>query len=78
MANTYTPVTQQDGDWWIGWIEEAPGVNCQERTRGELLDSLRTTLGEALQFNASGSVAPRREGGPDDAATARAVGAARG
>ena len=51
MANTYTAVTKQDGDWWIGWIEEVPGVNCQERTRGGLLDSLRTTLAEALQFN---------------------------
>jgi len=51
MANTYTAVTKQDGDWWIGWIEEVPGVNCQERTRGELLDSLRATLEEALRFN---------------------------
>jgi predicted RNase H-like HicB family nuclease len=51
MANTYTAVTKQDGGWWIGWIEEVPGVNCQERTREELLASLRTTLAEALQFN---------------------------
>ena len=49
--NTYTAVTKQDGDWWIGWIEEVPGVNCQERTRDALLDSLRITLGEALDFN---------------------------
>jgi hypothetical protein len=28
----------QDGDWWIGWIEELPGVNCQEATYEELLD----------------------------------------
>jgi predicted RNase H-like HicB family nuclease len=51
MANTYTAVTKQDGGWWIGWIEEVPGVNCQERTREELLASLRTTLAEALGFN---------------------------
>ena len=51
MANTYTAVTKQDGEWWIGWIEEVPGVNCQERTREGLLDSLKTTLSEALQFN---------------------------
>ena len=51
MANTYTAVTKRDGDWWIGWIGEVPGVNCQERTREELLDSLKTTLTEALQFN---------------------------
>ncbi len=51
MANTYTAITKQDGGWWIGWIEEVPGVNCQERTREELLASLRTTLAEALEFN---------------------------
>jgi predicted RNase H-like HicB family nuclease len=51
MANTFTAITKQDGDWWIGWIEEVPGVNCQERTRDELLASLQITLKEALDFN---------------------------
>ena len=51
MANTYTAITKQDGDSWIGWIEEVPGVNCQERTKDELLESLRVTLKEALEFN---------------------------
>lgn len=51
MPNTYTAITKQDGDWWIGWIEEIPGVNCQERTREELLESLKDALQEALEFN---------------------------
>lgn len=51
MANTYTAITKQDGDWWIGWIEEVPGVNCQEKSREELIESLRITLREALEFN---------------------------
>jgi predicted RNase H-like HicB family nuclease len=51
MANTYRAVTKKDGEWWIGWIEEVPGVNCQERTRDELLNSLKVTLKEALEFN---------------------------
>ena len=51
MANTYTAITKQDGGWWIGWIEEVPGVNCQERTRQELVASLRTTLAEVLELN---------------------------
>ena len=51
MANTYTAVTKQDGGWWIGWIEEVPGVNCQERTKDELVASLRATLAEALDLN---------------------------
>ena len=51
MSNVYTAVIKQDGDWWIGWIEEVPGVNCQEASRNELLESLRVTLQEALEFN---------------------------
>ena len=51
MPNTYRAVTKQDGEWWIGWIEEVPGVNCQERTREELLNSLKVTLLEALEIN---------------------------
>lgn len=51
MKETYTAVIKQSGDWWIGWIEEVPGVNCQEGTRKELLESLRLTLREALEFN---------------------------
>jgi predicted RNase H-like HicB family nuclease len=51
MNNEYTAVIKQDGDWWIGWIEEVPGVNCQESTHEELIRSLTTTLREALEFN---------------------------
>ena len=51
MNQTYTAVVKQDGEWWFGWIEEVPGVNCQERTRDELLESLRVTLSEALDMN---------------------------
>ena len=51
MANTYTAITKHDENWWIGWIEEVPGVNCQERSREELIDSLKVTLKEALEFN---------------------------
>lgn len=51
MNNEYTAVIKQDGDWWIGWIEELPGVNCQEATREELIESLRITLREALELN---------------------------
>ena len=51
MKQTYTAIVKQDGDWWIGWIAEVPGVNCQEATREELLESLKLTLQEALEFN---------------------------
>jgi len=51
MNQRYTAVVKQDGDCWIGWIEEVPGVNCQEVSRIELLESLKITLKEALDFN---------------------------
>ena len=49
--NPYTAFVEECGEWWIGWIEEVPGVNAQERTRGELLESLKVILGEALEFS---------------------------
>lgn len=51
VRNQYTAVLKKDGDWWIGWIEEVPGVNCQERTRRELLATLKVTLREAIEIN---------------------------
>lgn len=51
MSQTYTAVVKQAGAWWIGWIEEVPGVNCQERTREELLETLQVTLAEALELS---------------------------
>ncbi|MFQ5730045.1 MAG: type II toxin-antitoxin system HicB family antitoxin [Waddliaceae bacterium] len=51
MNDQYTALLKREGDWWIGWIEEVPGVNCQERTREDLLETLKMTLREALEFN---------------------------
>ena len=51
MQQTYTAIVKQEGEWWFGWVEEIPGVNCQERSREELLETLRVTLEEALEFN---------------------------
>lgn len=48
---TFTAVIREDGPWWIGWVEEVPGVNAQEHSREELLESLRQVLREALEFN---------------------------
>lgn len=53
MQQTYTAVVKHDAGSWIGWIEEVSGVNCQEPTREELLESLRVTLSEAIEFNRS-------------------------
>lgn len=51
MKNEYTAVVKQEDDCWVGWIEEVPGVNCQEKTYEELKETLEVTLREALEFN---------------------------
>ena len=51
MAANYTALVQRHGEWWIGWIEEVPGVNSQGQTREELLENLREALAEALEMN---------------------------
>ena len=51
MQQRYTAVVKQSGPWWIGWIEEVPGVNCQESSREALIESLRVTLTEAIELN---------------------------
>jgi predicted RNase H-like HicB family nuclease len=51
MGTNYTAIVQQQDDWWIGWVEEVPGVNSQGQTREELLDNLRDALTEALEMN---------------------------
>ena len=48
---SYKAMIQRDGPWWIGWIEEIPGVNSQGATREELLDNLRSALEEMLEMN---------------------------
>lgn len=46
MEATFTAVVKRSGDWWIGWIEEVPGVNCQESTREALAQSLKEALAD--------------------------------
>ncbi len=55
MLQSYTALIRQNEGWWIGWIQEVRGVTCQERTRDELLDTLKITLREILEFDKSGS-----------------------
>lgn len=51
MTATDTAVISQDAPWWVGWVEEMPGVNAQEQSRDELLASLRLVRREALELN---------------------------
>jgi len=47
----YTATIQHRETWWIGWIEEVPGVNSQGATREELLANLSSALREALEMD---------------------------
>jgi len=62
MLQTYTAVVKHDEGTWIGWIEEVSGVNCQEATREALLESLRVTLAEAIEFNRAEAIGAAGKG----------------
>jgi predicted RNase H-like HicB family nuclease len=42
----FTAIFEQEGDWWIGYVEELPGANTQGRT----LEEARENLKEAVQL----------------------------
>ena len=50
MSIEYTAIIKKDEDWWIGWIEEIPGANAQERTKEELLISLREAAKDIIEL----------------------------
>ena len=56
MSQIYTAVIQHDQEWWVGWVKEIRGVNAQERTREEVLVSLRYALEDMLELNASNAL----------------------
>jgi predicted RNase H-like HicB family nuclease len=56
MASAYTAIIQRDGPWWVGWVEEIPGVNGQGATREECVESLRSALKEALELNRADAI----------------------
>jgi predicted RNase H-like HicB family nuclease len=52
----FRAVIKKSDNWWIGWLVDLPGVNAQERTREELLESLKIgaedMLSTAVPFEA--------------------------
>ena len=56
MGQKYAAVIRHDGEWWIGWVKEIPGVTCQAHTRDELIEELRSTLVEMLEINRQDAV----------------------
>lgn len=41
---TFTAVFEQDGPWWIGYVEELPGASAQGATLDEARDNLREAV----------------------------------
>ena len=52
----FRAMIKKSDTWWIGWLIDLPGVNAQEKTREELLESLKIgaedLLGTAVPFEA--------------------------
>jgi predicted RNase H-like HicB family nuclease len=51
MANTFTAVFEQDGPWWIGYVEELPGANTQGKTLEEVRENLKEAIALILEAN---------------------------
>jgi predicted RNase H-like HicB family nuclease len=45
----FRAVIKESQGWWIGWLVDVPGVNAQERTREELVESLKIGAKEMLE-----------------------------
>jgi predicted RNase H-like HicB family nuclease len=50
LDRTYSATLRRNERWWVGWIDDVPGVNAQAKTRGDLIENLGCALGEALEM----------------------------
>jgi len=46
----YRAVIKKTDGWWIGWLVDLPGVNAQEKTKKDLLESLMIGAQEMLEL----------------------------
>ncbi|HLE27195.1 MAG TPA: type II toxin-antitoxin system HicB family antitoxin, partial [Anaerolineales bacterium] len=47
----FTAVFEQDGDWWIAFVEELPGTNTQGATLEEARENLKEAVALILEAN---------------------------
>lgn len=50
MTIEYTAIITKDEDWWLGWVEEIPGANAQEKTKEELIISLQEAVKDIIEL----------------------------
>jgi predicted RNase H-like HicB family nuclease len=51
MRRTFTAVYEKHGRWYVGYVEEVPGVNTQGRTLVETRKNLQEALSLILETN---------------------------
>ena len=51
MIGQFTAVYMKSGKWYVGYVEEIPGVNTQGRTLAEAKRNLKEALELVLEAN---------------------------
>jgi predicted RNase H-like HicB family nuclease len=51
MARKFTAIYKKSGKWYLGWIEEIPGVNTQGKTLKETKENLKEAILLILETN---------------------------
>ena len=51
MSREFTGVIEKRGNWYVGYVEELPGVNTQGRTLKEVRENLREALCLIIEAN---------------------------
>ncbi len=51
MKGEFTAVFEKRGKWYVGYVEEVPGVNTQGRTLAETRKNLKEALALILKTN---------------------------
>ena len=51
MVKQFTAIYKKSGRWYLGWVEEIPGVNTQGRTLKEVKENLKEALLLILETN---------------------------
>ncbi len=49
----FTAIFEQQGDWWVAYVEELPGANTQGRTLEEARENLRKAVKLIIEANRS-------------------------
>ncbi len=51
MKHQFTAVYKKSGKWFLGWVEEIPGVNTQGKTLKEAKENLKECLLLIIETN---------------------------